>query len=497
MKTASCVPASSLTLLFCAHCSVKTDKHASIGAAKEIAVAECNPEIETPRNPPDGPGSGANASQHSTSEDSQIARPSGLRRLISLVGPGLITGAADDDPSGIATYVQTGAQFGYGQLWTALFILPLMTAVQEASARVGAVTGKGLAAVMRERYGVRLVYAVVLLLLIANTINIGADIGAMAAAAQLIIPLPFFLLTLIFTVSMVTQEIVMPYTKYVKLLKWLTVSLLAYPLTVFVIHEPWGTLLRATFLPHLVFSPAFLFILTGVLGTTITPYMFFWEPSQEVEEERRQGLSLANGRPAIGWSYIRNLRIDNVSGMIASQVVSWCIIVVGATVLHSSGVTNVNSAADAARALEPLVRTFPHAGTLAEILFAVGIVALGLLAVPVLAGSSAYAAAEVAGWSEGLNLKFDQSRGFYGIIAVSMLFGLFINFVGINPIKMLVVAAVINGVIAAPIIAVLALVAASKRVMGEYRSGWLSNTLIWLACLGMAGAAIGLLLSAL
>jgi len=436
--------------------------------------------------------------QASTQRQVSPRADGGIRRLLKIAGPGLISGAADDDPSGIATYVQTGAQFGYGQLWTALFVLPLMTAVQEASARVGAVTGKGLAAVMRERYGVRLVYSIILLLLIANTINIGADIGAMAAAAQLIIPLPFVILTLVFTISMVAREILMPYAQYVKVLKWLTISLLAYPITVFVAHEPWGTILRATFVPHLVFSPAFLFILTGVLGTTITPYMFFWEASQEVEEERRRGLLGPDGRPKISWDFIRNLRIDNASGMIASQVVSWCIIVVGATALHAGGVTNVNSAADAAKALVPLVHTFPHAGTVAEVLFAVGIVALGLLAVPVLAGSSAYAVAEVAGWSEGLNMKLNQAQGFYGIIALGMLVGLLNNFIGlINPVKMLVVAAVVNGVIAAPIIAVLALLAASKGIMGQYRSGWLSNTLLWLACLGMAGAAVGLLLSTL
>ncbi|MBV9282621.1 MAG: divalent metal cation transporter [Chloroflexi bacterium] len=425
------------------------------------------------------------------------AKTGGIRRLLAIAGPGLITGAADDDPSGIATYVQTGAQFGYGQLWTALFVLPLMTAVQEASARLGAVTGKGLAAVMRERYSLRLVYSLVLLLLVASTINLGADIGAMAAAAQLIIPLPFVLLAVIATVSMVAREIFMPYARYVKVLKWLTVSLLAYPVTVFVVHEPWGTILRATFVPTLVFSPAFLFILTGVLGTTITPYMFFWEASQEVEEERRKGLVGKKGRPRIGRDAIRDLRIDNASGMLASQVVSWSIIIVGATVLHAGGVTTVNSAADAARALVPLVHTFPHAGTLAETLFAVGIMALGLLAVPVLAGSSAYAVAEVAGWPEGLNLELDQARGFYSIIALGMLVGLVINFVGLNPIKMLVVAAVINGVVAAPIIAALALLAANKEVMGEYRSGRLSNALTWLACLGMAGSAVGLLLSTL
>ena len=464
-------------------------------------MAAPNPDYEPPPHviqqfPARGLDDAEEASD-SSSETPDSQKMGRIRGLISKAGPGLITGAADDDPSGIATYVQTGAQFGYGLLWTALFVLPLMTAVQESSARIGAVTGKGLAAVIRDRFGVRLARSLVLLLVVANTINLGADIGAMAAAAQLIVALPFAVLTLVFTISIVAREIFMPYAKYVKILKWLTVSLLAYPVTVFVVEEPWSTILRATFVPHLEFTPAYLFILTGVLGTTITPYMFFWQASQEVEEEKRRGLLGANRRPRIGWGFIRDLRIDNAFGMFSSQLVSWCIIIVGATVLHTSGVTNVNSAADAAKALEPLVRTFPHAGTLAEILFAVGIVALGLLAVPVLAGSSAYAIAEVAGWSEGLSLKLNQARGFYGIIALGMLVGLAINFVGINPIKMLVVAAVINGVVASPIIAVMALIGRSRKVMGQYRSGWMSTIFVWLACIGMAAAAVCLLITTL
>ncbi|HEX6506376.1 MAG TPA: divalent metal cation transporter, partial [Chloroflexota bacterium] len=326
-------------------------------------MAEPGPDFETqPHLPAKSDGVPAPVPAPKSAAD-QTHKPKGIRRLLGLIGPGLITGAAGDDPSGIATYVQTGVQFGYGLLWTQLFVLPLLTAVQEASARIGAVTGKGLAAVMREHYGARLVYSLVLLLLIANTINIGADIGAMAAAAQLIVPLPFVVLALSFTASMLVREIFIPYAQYVKFLKWLTVSLLAYPVTVFVVHEPWGTILRATFVPHLAFTPAFLFILTGVVGTTITPYSFFWEASQEVEEERDHGLIGPNGRPKISRNLIRDLRIDSASGMITSQLVSWCIIVVGATVLHNGGTTNVNSAADAAKALVPLVHTFPHAGT--------------------------------------------------------------------------------------------------------------------------------------
>jgi NRAMP (natural resistance-associated macrophage protein)-like metal ion transporter len=415
-----------------------------------------------------------------------------LRRIFGAIGPGLISGAADDDPSGIATYVQTGAQFGYAQLWTALFALPLLTAVQEASARIGAVTGKGLALVVRERYGVKPVYAMVLLLVLANTINLGADLGAMAAAAQLLASLPFVVLVVAFAVGIVAVETFTSYRAYARILKWLTVALLAYPITVFVVHEPWSQILRATFVPQLQFTPAFLFIITGVLGTTITPYMFFWEASQEVEELHQRGVASLKAAPRVAADFIRNLRLDNIGGMLASQAVSWCVIVVGATVLNASGETSVNSAADAARALLPLVHTFPHAGLLAELLFAVGIVALGLLAVPVLAAVS-----EVAGWPEGLNLSLKQAHGFYGVIAAGTLIGLAMNFVGLNPVRALIIAAVVNGAVAPPLIAVLALIARNQTVMGEYRSGRLSSFLLWTACAGMSAAAIALVVSAL
>jgi NRAMP (natural resistance-associated macrophage protein)-like metal ion transporter len=460
-------------------------------------VAEPLPDPEASLAAPSASHIEAALALAEASDASGSQQKKGIRRILSVLGPGLVTGAAGDDPSAVGTFVQSGAQFGYAQLWTQLFILPFLTAVQEASGRVGAATGKGLAAVMRERFNLRLVYALVVLLLVANTITIGADIGFMASAAQLVIPLPFTILAITLTVVMAAQEIFIPYARYARLLKWLTISLLAYPLTVLVVHESWGTLLRATFLPHLVFSPAYLFIITAVLGTTLTPYMFFWEPSQEVEQERSEGLLNPSGRPRIDRSYIRNLRIDNASGMIASQFVSWCIIVVGASVLHAGGITTVTSAAEAAKALVPLVHGFPHAGTIAEVLFALGIVSLGLLACPVLAGASAYAVSEVAGWKEGLSLNVSQAQGFYGIIALGMLIGLLDNFAGINPIKMLVVASFINGAVAVPIIAALAVVARSRKVMGQYRSGWLSNTLVWLACLGMAAAAIGLVLSSL
>lgn len=408
------------------------------------------------------------------------------------MGPGLITGAADDDPSGIATYSQTGAQFGYGQLWTALFMLPLQTAVQEACARIGAVTGKGIVAVVKQYYARKIVYAVVLLVLIANTINIGADIGAMAAAARLLVPINFAILTLLFTTFTLTLEIFTSYKVYARILKWLALALLAYPLTVFIVHESWTTILKATFVPHVEFSFGFLFIITGVLGTTISPYMFFWQASEEVEEEKELGLKKIDGKPQVSKAFIRNLRIDNALGMIASEVVTWSIIVVAATVLHSNGATTINTSADAARALQPLVHTFPGAGFLAKLIFSTGIIGLGLLAVPVLAGSASYAIAEALNWREGLNLKLKQAHGFYGVIAIATMVGLLLNFVGIDPVKALVYTAIINGVVAVPLIFLIALIAQNEKIMGEYKSGIISRIFLWLTFVGMGAAAVAM-----
>lgn len=408
-----------------------------------------------------------------------------FKNFLSKLGPGVITGAADDDPSGIATYSQTGAQFGYGQLWTAIFMLPLQAATQEACARIGAVTGKGIAAVVREHYNSRILFFVVLLVLVANTINIGADIGAMAAAANLIVPLPFVVLTLLFTVSMLVLEIFTSYKVYAEILKWLCLSLVAYPLTVFIVSQPWGTILRATFIPHFEFSFQFLFIITGVLGTTISPYMFFWEASEEVEEEKSRHIKL-------GQQFIRGLQIDNLVGMTFSEIGTWAIIVVTATVLNSHGITDIKTAADAARALEPLVQSFPNSGYLSKVIFSVGIIGLGLLSVPVLAGSAAYALSEALKWHEGLNLKLKRAHGFYGVITIATLIGLLINFIGIDPIKALVYTAVINGVVAVPLVFIIWRIARNEKIMGQYKSGWLSNLLVVATFVGMGVAAIAM-----
>jgi NRAMP (natural resistance-associated macrophage protein)-like metal ion transporter len=413
------------------------------------------------------------------------------KKLISIVGPGIITGAADDDPSGIATYSQAGAQFGYGQLWTVILLLPFMTAIQEACARIGAVTGKGIAAVIKENYNKKILYSVLFLILVANTINIGADLGAMSAAVRLILPVNFVIVALFFTAIILLLEIFTSYKTYSKILKWLVLALLSYPLTLFLVHEPWLTILKATFVPHIQLSFAFLFIITGVFGTTISPYMFFWEASEEVEEEGEEGI-IKKGGVHVTKSFLHFLKIDNFVGMVSSQIATWCIIIVAATVLHSSGVTNIATAADAARALEPLVRTFPYSGFLAKLIFAVGVIGLGLLAVPVLSASASYAVSETLNWREGLNLKLKRAHGFYGVIIVATLIGLMINFIGIDPIKALVFTAVLNGVAAVPLIFIIAKIAKDKKIMGANKSGFLSNFFVWGTFVIMAVAAVAM-----
>jgi len=408
-----------------------------------------------------------------------------LGRALGILGPGLITGAADDDPSGIATYSQTGAQFGYAQLWTALWMLPLVTGVQEACGRIGNITGQGLARNIKNKYSLRTLRLLVVLLAAANVINIGADIGALGAAAALIIHVPVAVLMVGFTAAILALEIRVSYRRYARVLKWLTVSLLAYPITALLVPQPWATIVRATFVPHIEFTPAFFYIITAVIGTTITPYMFFWQTSQEAEENRGRKVRRS----------LLDLRTDNAIGMSISQAVAWFIIITGATVLHTAHITTINTAADAARALQPMVKTFPHSGEIARALFAVGIVSLGMLAIPVMAGSTSYALTEARGWPEGLDLRPRQGRNFYGVIAASVLIGLGLNFIGVNPIHALVFAAVFNGIAAIPLIWFIDRIATDRRVMGDARSGWLSRTALVITFIGMAGSVVALAIS--
>jgi NRAMP (natural resistance-associated macrophage protein)-like metal ion transporter len=416
-------------------------------------------------------------------------------RLLRILGPGLITGAADDDPSGIATYSQTGAQFGYGQLWTVLLMYPLMTAVQEACARIGAVTGKGIAAVVKANYNRKILYFVVFLVVIANTINIGADIGAMASAANLILPLPFVVLALSFTIFVLCLEIFTSYETYAKILKWLALALIAYPITAIIVGQNWGRVLVATIVPHIELNFNFFFILTGVLGTTISPYMFFWEASEEVEEEVSENLVKINNKPQITKAFLKNIQIDNAIGMLFSEVITWFIIITTASVLNLHGVKNISTASQAAKALEPLVSTFPNAGFLAKTIFATGIIGIGLMSIPVLAGSASYALSEAFNWKEGLSLKLKKAHGFYGIITIATLIGLLINFIGLDPIKALVFTAVFNGIAAVPLIFIIGRIARNEKIMGEHKSGFWSNLLIWITFIAMLLSALGLIFS--
>lgn len=413
-------------------------------------------------------------------------------RFFGILGPGLTTGAADDDPSGIATYSQTGAQFGYGQLWTALYMLPFMIAVQETCARIGMIKGKGLAAVIKDNYSKPVLYLVVGIVVLANTINIGADIGAMAAAAQLIIPLPFVVLILFFTAFILILEVFTTYKTYSKLLKWLALALLSYPLTVFLVHQPWQTIFIASLVPNIKFDFSFLLIIIGVLGTTISPYMFFWQASQEVEEDKAHH-RFKNGQPVISSLQLKNMRIDNVVGMVISEFTTWCIILTAATVLHQHKIYDIKTAADAAKALEPLVNTFPNAGYLAKLIFSIGIIGLGFLAIPVLSGSAAYAVSEALNWKSGLNHKLNKAHGFYGVITIATLIGLTINFIGIDPVKALVYAAVLNGIATIPLLFLIIKIAASEKIMGPYKSGKLSLALVAITFLSMSLAVIGLI----
>jgi NRAMP (natural resistance-associated macrophage protein)-like metal ion transporter len=415
-----------------------------------------------------------------------------IGRLLRILGPGLITGAADDDPSGIGTYSQSGAAYGSGLLWLALWMLPLMIAVQEMCARIGIVTGRGIAGVIKQHYSRRVLRITIWLLLIANTINIGADLGAMAASTRLLIPgVPFAPLLIAFAVVMALVEVYVPYRQYASILKFLSLALLAYVITGIVIHPQWGSLLVQTLIPTIQFTPQYLALVVAFLGTTISPYLFFWQASEEVEEQELQEQA---GTPSQSRStsskqrsllqQLKDVRLDTTLGMLASEVTTWFIIMTASGTLHAHGVTNIQTADQAAAALKPL------AGPSAEAVFALGIVGTGLLAIPVLAGSAAYGVAETFGWNEGLSQPAWNARGFYGVIVVSTLLGMLLNFVGINPITALVYTAIINGVVAVPLLALILLVANNRAIMGEHANGTLSNTVNIIATVFMGVAAI-------
>jgi Mn2+/Fe2+ NRAMP family transporter len=408
---------------------------------------------------------------------------------LSRVGPGLITGVADDDPSGIATYSQAGAQFGFNMLWTMPLAYPLMSAIQSLCGRIGRVTGKGLAANIKEAFPPAILRGVVLMLLVANTLNIGADVAAMGEVGELVTHIDRHLMTLFFVVVTLLLQLFEPYHRYVKFLKWLCLSLLAYAAVLFTVHVPWGEVALRTAWPKFTPNASAAAVVVGVFGTTISPYLFFWQASEEVEEMAgaRGGRPLVED-PVAAPTELRRIKWDTWSGMFYSDVTAYFIILATAVTLHASGVADINTAAQAATALRPL------AGNFAFLLFALGILGVGLIGVPVLAGSGAYAFSEVMGWPEGLERRVRGARGFYSVIAVSVLLGLLIQYSPINPMKALFWSAVINGVVAVPLMAVIILLSTKKSVMGDFTASRSLVVLGWIGTAVMGAAALAMFL---
>ena len=408
-------------------------------------------------------------------------------RLMRWLGPGLITGAADDDPSGIATYSQAGAAYGFGQLWTIVLCLPLMIAVQEACARIGSATSQGLVKVTSRVYSKKILFLVVALVVIANVINIGADFAAVGASLNLLIPLPIWLLSTIFMLIVLALEIFIGYHTYAKFLKFLALSLISYVVVALMVTSNWLAVLKATFIPQLELSSAYWYVIVAILGTTISPYMFFWQTAEEVEETKYAHQQEKSPRG------IREIRQDTSVGMSISQIGSWFMIITAAVVLHENGVVNIGTASDAAKALEPLVEGFPYAGTIAKSLFAIGVIGMGLLGIPVLAGSVAYAVSDAFNWREGLDYKLKEAKQFYGVIIFSTVAGWLITLLGIDPIKSLVFAAVINGLVAVPLIFLISRISRNREVMGELAGRGLSRTMLNIAFVVMLLCALMLI----
>ncbi len=406
------------------------------------------------------------------------------RGLLSVLGPGLVTGAADDDPSGVGTYSQVGAQFGYGMAWTMFFGFPLLVSIQAICAQIGAVTGRGIAQNLRRHYPRPVLHAVVLMLVVANVINLGADLGAMAESLSLLLPGPSLLYVLLFGVFSVVLEVVMSYQRYSSILKWTTLSLFAYVGVVFVSHVPVAEAVRSTLIPQFTFDKPHAMALVAIFGTTISPYLFFWQAAQEGEEQHRRHTKPLCVAPKKAGPELKRIRTDTLVGMGFSHITALFIIVATAATLHAHGITQIDSAAQAAEALRPI------AGNLAFALFALGIIGTGLLAVPVLAGSAAYGVSETFGWVEGLDRKPREAKAFYAVIALATLGGVALNLTGIDPMRALYWAAVVNGLLAPPLMVVTMLIARNPRAMGHLTiskklafGGWVSTAVMF----GVAG----------
>jgi NRAMP (natural resistance-associated macrophage protein)-like metal ion transporter len=404
------------------------------------------------------------------------------KRFLERLGPGLVTGAADDDPSGIGTYSQVGAQFGYGLSWTMLFSLPLMVVIQEIAAQIGCVTGRGIAANLRRHYPRPLLWSAVSLLLVANVINLGADLNAMGAALQLLVGGNIMVFTLGFGALCLLLEVFLDYATYSKVLKFATLSLFAYVAVVIVAQVPWTQALTALAIPHVEWTAAYATGMVAILGTTISPYLFFWQAAQEVEEKHRSHSKPLHVAPRTAGADMARIRVDTLTGMTFSNLVAIAIIFATAATLHAHGITTIETASQAAEALRPV------AGRYAFLLFALGIIGTGMLAVPVLAGSAAYAVSEMLGRPASLDAKPNKAKLFYGTIVVTTLLGSSIQAIGINPVRALYWAAVVNGALAAPLMAIMMLIARNRHAMGKLR---LSNRMMawgWAATFVMAAA---------
>ena len=411
-------------------------------------------------------------------------------KVLKIFGPGLVTGAADDDPSGIATYSSVGAQFGYSMLWTMPLIYPFMAGIQEISARLGRVTGRGVAGNIRHFYPAWMLYLIVALLLIANIINIGADIGAMGAAVNLLVGGPTLIYCVLFTVVSVLLEIYISYGTYSAVLKWLTLSLFAYVGTVFVVQVNWTETLKGTFIPNISLKREYLAALVAVLGTTISPYLLFWQSAEEVEQMKSApGEEALKKAPQQAPEQFQRIKIDTYFGMAISNLIAYFIILTTAVTLHAHGKTDIGTAAQAAEGLRPI------AGVFASLLFSLGVIGTGLLALPVLGGSAAYAVGEALGWPVGLERKAMRAKAFYGVLAVATLIGLALNFTKVDPIKALVWAAIINGITAAPVMCFMMLLASKRTVMGKLSLPAYLKILGWAATAIMAIAAVGMFLT--
>ncbi len=408
-----------------------------------------------------------------------------IKKYLKSLGPGWVTGASDDDPSGIGTYSVAGSRFGFSPLWTLLFTIPLMYSAQEMCARIAQVTGRGLAGVVRKHYSKRTLAFLVLMLFVANTINIAADISAMAAAMNLLIPAPLLIWAILFTVITLILEIFVSYATYSKYLKFLTFSLFVYVGVAFAVQIDWLSVLHRIVVPDIKFTKEYITLLVGILGTTISPYLFFWQSSSEVEEEVALGRKTLAQRKGATTEEIKSMRGDVLSGMIFSNIIAFFIMLTAGAVLFSKGAI-INTAADAAMALGPI------AGEFSSLLFALGIIGTGMLAIPVLAGSASYALSEAFGWKTGLYRKLRDAHGFYGVITIAVVLGLLINVIGVDPIAMLLFAAVLNGVIAPIILVFILRIGNNKKIMGRWKNDRLSN---FLGCLtiGIMGSVIVLM----